>query len=76
MKPSALEKVIDAEPFRPYRLTLSNGEVVTVSKPFKSHVSGDVVSLDGVTKQKSGLSVHRFRMIPIQLIESVELLTA
>jgi len=66
-----LEKIVEREPFKPYRLVLSDGEQVVVNRPRKSHVSGSVVSLVGLVKRKgSELPIEKFRIIRVDDVVS------
>ena len=68
----AIECIVHGEPFQPYRLVLDDGEQLLVTKPRKSQVSGDVVSLLGESRRDGGASYTKFRIVPIKKIVSAE----
>jgi hypothetical protein len=73
MTAKSLERIVEREPFKPYRLVLSDGEQVLVNKPRKSHVSGSVVSLVGLVKRKgSAMPIEKFRIIKVDDVVSAK----
>ena len=63
MTPSELERIVHHKPFQPYRLFTVNGEEVRVTQARKSHVSGNVVALHGITLQHNGSGREGLRII-------------
>jgi hypothetical protein len=76
MKAAEIEGIVHAEPFRPYRLVLSNGEEVVVRRPRKSHVSGDQVALVGLCRRAGSEAVERFRLIDVGCVIRAETVDA
>jgi len=72
MSVEEVQKIVHHEPFRPYRVVLDDGEQLVVRKARKSHFSGDVVSLLGESQKKGGVTVTRFRIVPIEKIMKAE----
>ena len=73
MTTKQIERVVHQEPFRPFRLVLTDGEELLVRRPRKSSVSGDQVALVGICRTNGkGLGVERLRIIKIERIASAE----
>ena len=70
MTTTQIEKIAYRDPFQPFRLTLKDGEQITVSKPRKALISGDQVALVGLTERPNGTGRQGFRIIPVDRIAS------
>ena len=70
MTKTQIEKLAYRDPFQPFRLTLKDGEQITVSKPRKALISGDQVALVGLTERSNGSGKQGFRIIPVDRIIS------
>ena len=68
MGPSELQQLLDFDPFVPFRMTLSSGDVVDVRQP-------NGVSVTGLTMSIEYESIHgnpRFRLVSLPNIAQVE----
>ena len=68
-----LEKIFYREPFRPYRIYLTDDEEVTVTKPRKGLVSGDQIAVVGLTRHRDGgFGKYGLRIVRIDRVLSVQ----
>jgi hypothetical protein len=72
MTTEELERIVHGEPFKPYRLMLTDGEEIVVDRPRKSHVSGDVVSLVGWSMPPNKTKSEKFRIVLVDSVVTAE----
>jgi hypothetical protein len=67
-----LEAVLYRQPFRPFRLVLTDGEEVVCRKPRKSLVSGDQIAIVGISRRSGKTAVEKLRMLNLDRVKSAE----
>jgi hypothetical protein len=73
MTADEIDRLIRKTPFAPYRLTLANGDTVTVRKPRKANVSGDILAVSGITRRRqNGVGVSGLNLIRVSDIIAIE----
>lgn len=53
MTADEVEELITRTPFAPFRLILSDGGSITVRKPRKANVTGNILAVSGIARRKA-----------------------
>jgi hypothetical protein len=73
MNAEKIREVVQHKPFRSFRVVMTDGEEIVVSKPRKSFVSGDDLVMVGVCR-RNGPGVEKFRLVCTERVQSAEFL--
>jgi hypothetical protein len=74
MKAEELRRIAHQRPFKPFRVKLTNGEVLEISRSLRTTVTEDRV-IFGADADLSGGGT-RLRMVPLREIAEIELTSA
>jgi hypothetical protein len=68
-----VEKLINAQPFSPFRIELRSGENIVVNSPRKALVSGGVLAVEGLVRRESRAPGRvRVRMMYLRDVASIQ----
>jgi hypothetical protein len=70
-----LRRVANQKPFKPFRVRLTSGETLQISRSMRTMVTDDRV-IFGADADSGNEAVTRLRMVPLGDIAAVELTTA
>ncbi len=73
MTTSEIELLLRQTPFVPFRLILNDGGSISVPKPRKGNISGDVLAVAGIVRKgPKSAGVHGLNLVRIEEIVGVE----
>jgi hypothetical protein len=73
MTTEEIQRQIKKTPFVPYRFVLTNGDTITVRKPRKANVSGDILAVSGITRRgQNGAGISGLNLIRVGDIVAIQ----